>query len=42
MWNAGQRDDMNSFVILACLGPFYPEETAGSRKLILLLVRWGS
>ena len=33
MWNAGQRDNMNSFFMLAYLGPFYPEETAGSREL---------
>ena len=28
VWNAGQRDNMNSFIMLASLGPFYPEETA--------------
>ena len=33
MWNAGQRDNMNSFIMLASLGPFYPEETAGRCKL---------
>ena len=29
----GQRDNMNFLFMLACLGPFYPEEVAGSRKL---------
>ena len=33
MWNAGQRDNMNSFLMLASLGPFYPEETSRSREL---------
>ena len=33
MWNAGQRDNMNSFIMLASLGPFYPEETAGRCEL---------
>ena len=33
MWNAEQRDNMNSFLMLACLGPFYPEETARSSEL---------
>ena len=33
MWNAGQRDNMNSFLMLGRLGPFYPEETASSCKL---------
>ena len=28
MWNAGQRDNMNSFLKLAYLGPFYAKETA--------------
>ena len=28
MCNAGQRDNMNSFIMLASLEPFYPEETA--------------
>ena len=35
MWNAGQRDNMNSFFMLACLGPFYPEETARSREPVI-------
>ena len=30
MWNAGKRDNMNSFLMLASLGPFYPEEAARS------------
>ena len=33
MWNAGQRDNMNSFLMLASLGPFYLEETARSCEL---------
>ena len=33
MWNAGQRDNMNSFLILASLGPFYREETARGCEL---------
>ena len=33
MRNAGQRDNMNAFLVLACLGPFDAEETARSRKL---------
>lgn len=33
MWNAGQRDNKNFFLMLACLAPFYVEETARSHKL---------
>ena len=29
----GQRDNMNFFFMLACLGLFYLEEAAGSREL---------
>ena len=34
MRDAGQSDNMtDSFLILACLGPFYAEETARIREL---------
>ena len=33
MWNAGQGNYMNSFLMFACLGPFYAEQTARSHEL---------
>lgn len=33
MRDAGQRDDMNSFLMLACLGPCYAQKTARIREL---------
>ena len=33
MRDAGQRDDVNSFLMLACLGPCDAEETARIREL---------
>ena len=33
MWNTGYRDNMNPFLVLATLGPFYAEETATSCEL---------
>ena len=33
MQDAGKRDDVNSFLMLACLGQCYAEETARIREL---------
>ena len=32
MWNAGQRDNTDAFLMLACLGPFNAEETSRGRE----------
>ena len=40
MWNAGQRDNMNSFFMLACL--FIRRKQREVVNLLSLLVRWRS
>lgn len=35
-WNAGQRNDMDSFLTLTGLGPFYAKETTGGCELDII------